>query len=1106
MRALPAKHRTATRKKSRVLQKKVSPEANHHGSALSSRSVSSSSPLGLLALYLLKEWERSGQNGLIFVSEEERRAEQLGAVVDSLNPSCGVMVLPRQDTLPFDGLEPSPDVSGRRASVLRRLARPSQAPLVIATADALIQHVPAAGVWQTATLHLKKGDSIDQSELESFFARAGYSLESQVDTPGSAMLLAQLAEIYPAGALNPVRLRFSDRQITDIQGYDPETQRELNELGELTLDPVSEWCEIVQTNIDPDASESRAWTTSVFEYTPSARMIADFGATARANSWIQLLEEALGEDPDHSRSNSFLSRDEWEKEFIRRGASVLAQKSTLSREVPSFVGTPSPTKSLRAFLEQQHKLGLRIVFTAATEADLRIMDRRAGGWSERCAGWRDAMRRRAAQRTSLIVDFDRGFMLTGNNGVVVIAAADLMGSRAAHQNPMALAVNSAIQQASELRPGDVVVHMDRGFSILRGLELIRAAGVPEAEMVRLEFAEGETVLIPVEELRAVWRYSSDPVGIALDKADGSSWRKRRVEVEHEIAETAARLIELRAERERRTAPIIVPPVSEYERFAARFPHFPTPDQSKSIEEVLQDLASGRPTDRLVCGDVGYGKTEVALRATAAVAFTGRQVAVAVPTTVLARQHVQTFRKRFAPFGIEIGHLSRFTSAAEARAVKKALSDGSLLVVIGTHALASKAVQFADLGLVVIDEEQRFGKADKEKLARFGQTTHLLTMTATPIPRTMSQLSSGIRPVSEILTPPARRLPVRTVAQQFDNAIVAAALRREHRRRGQSFVVCPRIEDIAPMEARLKAVVPELILSAVHGKMPVRDLEQAMTNFADGKADILLTTNIIENGLDLARANTIMIWRPERFGMAQLHQLRGRVGRSGTRAFAYLLTDPDAPESSTASTRLHALCANNRCGAGLQISQKDLDLRGGGDLFSDQQSGHVKILGPALYRHLLERATSKLQGGGGIEEEAPELHLDVSRLLPNEYIQNDAARLEMYARISKCQSQGELDAIENELEERFGEVPTDASNLLAIAGIELNCRRAGVQQLNAGPDGIAAILRDWAWPKIRRRAPIGALSWKDGRVIYRRRTEASDRLRAVRELLDILVAG
>ncbi|MFL5899397.1 MAG: helicase-related protein, partial [Solirubrobacterales bacterium] len=483
----------------------------------------------------------------------------------------------------------------------------------------------------------------------------------------------------------------------------------------------------------------------------------------------------------------------------------------------------------------------------------------------------------------------------------------------------------------------------------------------------------------------------------------------------------------------------------------------------------------------------------------ATVLTGRQVAIAAPTTVLARQHADTFRTRFSRLGFDVGELSRFVSPAEARAAKQRLGDGSLKLVVGTQAIAAKGVRFKELGLVVIDEEQRFGLADKAKLAQLGTGAHLLTLSATPIPRTVSQAYAGIRPISVIATAPARRIPVKTVVGPFHDAVVATAFRREHRRRGQSFLVCPRVEDIAGLRHRLEHIVPELKMTVIHGKMPPREIDLGMTQFAERKSDILLATNIIESGLDIPRANTMVVWRPDRFGLAQLHQLRGRVGRGSTPAFALFLTDPDAKLSDAARKRLEILHEFSRPGAGLAISYGDMDLRGGGDLLSERQSGHLNILGPALFRRMVERTLRPGGGGADLTAPRPQLQLGIAASLPADFIKDDATRLEIYARVSKCESLGELDELEDLMFERFGELPGEALALLELGRIELECLRLGVTAITAGPHSLAATLTDSARRPLTRKD----LRWKDQRLLYRRQTSSHDRLEVVREFLELI---
>ena len=1053
--------------------------------------ISSAAPSGMIALFLLDEWKGAKHNGLIFLAENERRAEQLGALLHALSPDCGVVVLPRRDTLPFDEMEASREISGRRASVLRRIASNPSAALLVTTAEAVAQRVVHRERWKDAVLHLRIGDPFAENDVRAFLNQAGYTLDERVDMPGSALLQGQVVELYPAGSLGPARIEIDEGFIAGIRCYDLVDGAVITDLKELVVDPV--W-EQPKADGEPDTPQDEPdLVNSIFDYLPAARLVLDAGVDERGAMWLQQLDEE-GTAAHLAGRREFLTTDEWKT--ILGAAKILPVSSTI-KAVPRFFEAASPAKSLRRFLADASSE--RVLFTAANDKDLRLMDRRAGDLSHRCNQFCDIVKTASGRRMSLIADFDRGFVHPSRSGdVVIITASDILGSRASHLIPMATPSSQA-RSSTEVATGDVVVHFDRGVAILRGLETVAVEGTPESEMIRLEFADGKTLLAPLEELTSIWRYSSDPTNVTLDKVDGSSWQKRRSEIEQDIVETADHLAKSIRERAKLSAAKIVPSTALYERFAGRFPYFPTPDQASAVEEVLRDMASGRPMDRIVCGDVGFGKTEVALRAAAAAVFAGKQVALAAPTTVLARQHVETFRKRFAPFGIEVGHLSRFSSRQEITKVKKSLSDGSLKLVVGTHALAAKGVAFADLGLVIVDEEQRFGAADKSRLSSLADGAHLLTMSATPIPRTLSEVHAGLRSVSLIVTPPTRRIHVRTNVDLFREEIVSAALRREKARKGQSFVVCPRIQDIAPMRLRLKAIVPELRLAALHGRMPGGDIDEAMISFAEGRADVLLATNIIESGLDLPRANTIVVWRPEKFGLAQLHQLRGRVGRAATRAFAYLMTDPDAPPKGASLKRLETLQELSGSGAGFEISDRDLDLRGGGDLLSEQQSGHVKVLGSALYRHLLTRAMAKDNNEGNAER-APELRLEISGRLPRTFIQDNDTRLGIYARLFKCTTEAELEALEDELEQRFGDLPREAVSLLSMARIRADCRRLGLLRIDAGPEAVAATLQDW--PNFRTSKSSG-LRLDGRRVIFDRPSGLEERLIAIEELIDIL---
>jgi transcription-repair coupling factor (superfamily II helicase) len=1053
-------------------------------------------PLGLLAIHVLEQWRTAGPGGLVVICASEARAEQLGAILYAFEPRSQVMVLPRLDMLALaDGNIPR-ETSGRRTSVLRRLAERPKNALLIGTPAALSRHVPDADRMLQCGRRVAVGQPFEDADMRAFLLGAGYSLDDRIELPGVALMLGQAIEVFPAGALMPVRIDHADGKISGIHHYSLEDQRDVVEIDAIVIDPVSE-LELPDAGAAEDAPAQVL--TSVFHYLPSARLIAEHQVAARAGQWFEQIENITAGAPDEPATTAFMTHADWDERLAR--ADTIAPQSLQAQAIDVFATAASSGKALRRFLAERLANQDRIVFAAATRRDLRAMDRRAGGASVLCSDWQAVRDAPAGQRVAITADLDRGFVDDARH-LTVVTAVEVLGSRASHLTPMARAFRNHIGE-QPIAPGDAVIHLDRGMAVLRGLTSVNAAGIPDAEMVRLEFADENAVLVPPWEMASIWRYSSDPSLVTLDDADGASWAKRRADAEADLSQTAALIAQLVEERSRRKAAKLDPPMADYEKFAAHFGYIPTADQASAIADVLADLASARVMDRLVCGDVGYGKTEVALRAAAAAVFSGRQVAVAVPTTVLARQHYETFVKRFAPFGIKVGQLSRFTSSAEARSVKTALADGTLSVVIGTHSLLGKSVSFDRLGLLIIDEEQHFGKDDKARLKELAGNVHLLTMTATPIPMTLNEAQAGLRAVSVISTPPVRRIAVRTVVEPYSESAMAAALRREHRRRGQSFVVCPRVEDIAPMQQRLADSVPELKTIVMHGKLPPAEIDAAMLDFSARRSDILLATNIIESGLDIPRANTMIVWRPDKFGLAQLHQLRGRVGRGSERAYALFLTDPDAVPSKTAMKRLETLEQFSQPGAGFAISARDMDLRGGGDPLSDRQSGHIQMLGPELSRHLLDRAVS-LEASVTLATRRPELRLDLAALLPVPYIQDEAVRLQTYARIFKCETERALDEVEDEMEERFGDLPDEARNLLGLARAALDCARLGIVAVDAGPKLIAVTLDpaiDAA--RMKRLRSIDKLEWADGRLLYRRPSDPSDRFAAFGELVDMM---
>lgn len=1042
--------------------------------------LSSKAPLGLLALHLMTAWRKSGRHGLAFLAADDGRAERLGAVLHALDRSCDALVLPSFGPLTAGAFEPPLEISGRRTSVLRRLAEHAKPPFLIATVDAILPRVPPPDVWDRTCLRLAVGQSIGIEELQRSLADLGYDLDTPADDSGGVLFHGKAIELFPAGALAPVRVELSDGKIGAIRRIDPSDRAEAASLAELVVDPMSERCVNGTTAGAP---------TDIFNYFGDAKVIADAEVPGQAEARWAALDENRANGGERS---AFIGRDDW-REGVHR--MVLLPAASDFETIPKFAQTENAQSALRKFVSDGKRRGARFLFTAGSERDLLQMERLAGIKTLRHAEWATASRTAAGTIISLLIDLEAGFRTGNTRPLLVITATELLGSRARHLQPMARHRIGAAEAETKPMLGNAVIHLQRGLAVLDGLQQVSASDLSAHEMVRLAFADDEAVLVPIAELALIWPYAGDPGGIKLDSADGQGWAARYLEAEREIDRTAQTLSELVRARRQTSAPRLVPPPSEYERFVAGFPYTATPDQSAATEDILSDLASGHPMDRVVCGDVGFGKTEVALRAAAAAVLSGKQVAVVVPTTVLARQHLLTFQQRFARIGVDVGHLSRLVSTADARRIRRQLRDGSLRLVVGTQALAGAEGTFEDLGLVVIDEEQHFGATEKAALSNLRAGVHTLTMSATPIPRTMAGAMAGLRDFSVIATPPARRVPVVTKVMLDLDSTLAIALGREQRRRGQSFVICPRIKDLEGTRERINRAMPDLRVVTVHGRMAAADIDEHMMKFVAGKADVLLATDIVENGLDIPRANTILILSPDRFGLAQLHQLRGRVGRGGTRAFAYLLMD-EAGEG--AQKRISAFQEFSEPGAGFQISARDLDLRGGGDLLSEDQAGHVRVFGPALYHHLLARA---LEGRrkSAVDFWIPDLHVDVPELLPFSYIPDEATRLDIYERLGKSETRSEINDIEDETQDRFGILPQEVSSLFTLAIIRLDCMALGIQRIDVGPVGIAAKLKSNASTMFR--SP--SINRTKDRLILKRKVTDSQKLPALVEFIELL---
>ena len=730
---------------------------------------------------------------------------------------------------------------------------------------------------------------------------------------------------------------------------------------------------------------------------------------------------------------------------------------------------------------QEGKSGARVnVFEAAAEhlgalqqkGKRVIVACRSGGSAERMGGvladyglpaikriseWDECLSLHESAVGLVVLGLEHGFE---GPDFAIVTEQDVLGERMARSRARQRRSKNFLAEASSLSAGDLVTHIEHGVGRYVGLKTIEVAGAPH-DCLELHY-DGGKLFLPVENIELLTRYGSEESAIQLDKLGGLGWQSRKSRMKERIREIAAQLIGIAASRALKKVSPVETPTGAYDEFSARFPYQETEDQERAITDVVEDFSKGHPMDRLICGDVGFGKTEVALRAAFVMAMSGQQVAVVVPTTLLARQHYKNFTERFAGLPIKVAQLSRFTTAKDAAMVKENLASGNLDIVIGTHALLAKTVSFKNLGLLVIDEEQHFGVTHKEQLKSIKSDVHVLTLTATPIPRTLQLALSGVRDLSLITTAPIDRLAVRTYVTPFDPLILREALLREHYRGGQSFYVVPRISDLRAAAEFIEETVPELKYTVAHGKLAAVQLEDAMTAFYDGKVDVLISTNIVESGLDIPTANTLIVHRADRFGLAQLYQLRGRIGRSKQRAYAYLTTPSDVRITDSAERRLHVLQSLDTLGAGFSIASHDLDLRGAGNLVGDEQSGHIREVGIELYQAMLEEAVSSLRTGGtdeGQEAWSPQISLGAPVLIPEQYVPDLNVRMSLYRRLSEIENKPDLDGFAAELIDRFGPIPEEVENLLKIVAIKQLCHAAGVEKIEAGPKGATLSFRD-----------------------------------------------
>ncbi len=1074
----------------------------------------SGAPEGFDARLVARELDERG-GAVVHVARDDRRLEAMRAALAVFAPQAPVLTFPAWDCLPYDRVSPNPEISAARMATLAGLARGVPGPFVLLTTlNAATQRIPARAVLRDGSFVAEVGTRIDEAALRAYLVRMGFAQSPTVTAPGEFALRGGITDIYPPGAEAPVRLDMFGDVLDGARRFDPATQRTTEKLDRIELAPV---CEVI---LDDDAiarfrqryraefgaagaedplyeavsagrkhAGMEQWLPffhealeTLFDYLPDASvMLDDQTGAARAARWESIGEqyaarrEALAE---RARRDSVYKPCPPEALYLD---DVAWHDALTAHRVLQLAPMPRPTgagvvdaggRVGRNFAPERQQQNANLFSALADHVAVMhevghvVLASYSEGARERLAGLiadegiagaveiRDMRALPEGKGGVFLVvwPLEHGFEAPG---LTVISEQDVLGDRLIRKPAKRKRADAFLTEAQTLSQGDLVVHVEHGIGRYTGLETIKAAGAPH-ECIALEYAGGDRLYLPVENVELLSRYGHEE-GL-LDRLGSGAWQAKKAKLKERIREVADRLIRVAAERQLRTAPALTPPEGMWDAFAARFPYAETDDQLAAIDDVVTDLESGTPMDRLVVGDVGFGKTEVAMRAAFVAAMSGMQVAIICPTTLLARQHHQSFAERFRGFPVEVRQLSRFVSAKAAAETRKGLAEGKVDIVIGTHALLAKGVRFANLGLLVIDEEQHFGVSHKERLKAMRSDVHVLTLTATPIPRTLQLSLSGVRELSIIGTPPIDRLAVRTYQSEFDPVTVREALLREHYRGGQSFFVVPRIKDLPEIEEFLREQVPEISFVVAHGQMAAGELDDRMNAFYDGKYDVLLSTTIVESGLDIPTANTMIIHRADMYGLAQLYQIRGRVGRAKTRAYCYLTTRPRKPLTTQAQKRLQLLGSLDNLGAGFTLASQDLDLRGAGNILGEEQSGHIREVGHELYQSMLEETIAKIRAGEaeGLAESddqwAPQINLGVPVLIPEDYVPDLDVRLGLYRRLSALTTKVELEGFAAELIDRFGELPREVNTLLLVIRIKAMCKRAGIARLDAGPKG------------------------------------------------------
>ncbi len=1064
---------------------------------------------------VLADLARASKGRAVFIAADDAAMRAVSDTAHFFAPELEVIEFPAWDCLPYDRASPALSVSAKRLSALHSLQtgkRGSQ--LLVTTVNAVLQRVLTPFRIRESVRLFKPGTQIGHASLTHLLMRQGYSRTDTVIDAGEFAVRGSIFDIFPSGLEQGLRLDFFGDELESLRLFDPGTQMSTGILKEHLLLPASEAL-LDEDTIKRFRGRYREMFGAAATGDPLYQAVSEGRRQAGMEHWLPLFEDNLTTLFDHLSKDDQIIIDSGAisageerlsdiTEYHQSRQDAAGQKAGSYRPIAEdalyltgseyqgflkewpvhktsiFAEPPGKTvvdfgfTSARDFTPErargdniysaaaQHlqslakngKRPLLAAYSTGSRARIASILSEAGTETALADSWQEALGLSAKGKpVALVLPLESGF---ANDQLELLTEQDILGDRLVRRKKKRKDADAFLAELSALSTGDLVVHSDHGIGRYLGLEPI-AAGKSLHDCVCLEYAGGDKLYIPVENLEVLSRYGSSEEFVQLDRLGGEAWQRRSSRMKQRIREIASELMKTAAARALRKAPILSADGTSFNQFVDRFPWEETDDQDRAISDVLADLESGRPMDRLVCGDVGFGKTEVALRAAFVAAMNGQQVAVVAPTTLLARQHYTNFAERFAGFPLKIGRLSRLVPAKEMTDTRKGLDDGTMDVVIGTHAILSKSTRFKDLGLVIVDEEQRFGVTHKEKLKQLRADVHVLTLTATPIPRTLQMAMAGLRELSTIQTPPVDRLAVRTYVMEWDDMVMREALLREHHRGGQSFIVVPRIADMASVEEWLHEHVPEIKAISAHGQMSPTEVETRMGAFYDRKYEVLLSTTIVESGLDIPTANTIIIHRADRFGLAQLYQLRGRVGRSKLRAYAYLTHPRDQQLSQVAEKRLKVLGDLDSLGAGFQLASHDLDIRGAGNLLGDEQSGHIREVGFELYQSMLEDAIMAVKAGDtGLERDtaklSPQITVDAPIMIPEDYVPDLTVRMALYRRLNNAQDKAEIEAMAAEMIDRFGALPQPTSNLIRLIEIKHQAIAANISKIDVGVRG------------------------------------------------------